>query len=435
MNNVVYLHGQPQPLAHFLRIGSSGHRKLEELLAAGQLPYSRFVADASAFNRQGELMNSLRAAGSELVLDTNVAELSVIGRFNGAAKGAPWADPSGVLTEKHFRVSTGAEDLIGQIARFVVNNGITRVMAPAHLLSEAADPWLRTDLASCVALRRALDQEGGDHVSIDYPLMITNGALNDAAQRKAFLTSLGSMPIDSLWLRVSGFGANATAAGLRKYITASRDFHQLGLPIVADSVGGLCGLATLAFGAMSGIAHGVAEKERFDGSSWHKPPPPPDPDKKRGGNAHVVMLPGLDRLLKPAQADALLNASGGRRLLSCRDRACCPHGFDDTIKDPKGHFLRQRAAEYAALSAVPELLRTQHFLDTTLASADRSARQIAKLKLADEKLMEVTKHNAQRVDKMRVVLENLKVTEDLASRSVQFPAAGKLGQASAGDRR
>lgn len=432
MTNIVYLRGQPEPIAHFLRIGASGHRRLEELLAAGRLPYSRFVADAGAFFRQADLIQALRTAGCELVLDTNVAELSVIGRYQGAAKAAPWANATGVLTEGHFGPDSRWQDVIAQIARFVATQGITRVMAPSHFLSEAADSWLRTDLNSCAQLRRALDAEGCEDVAIDYPLMITNASLNDAAQRKALIGSLAGAPIDSLWLRVSGYGADATAAAMRKYIAAARDFHELGSPLVADSVGGLSGLAALAFGATSGIAHGVAEKERFDTSSWHKPPPPPDPEKKRGGNAHVVMLPGLDRLLKPAQAEVLIGAAGARRLLSCGDRGCCPHGFEDTLKDPKGHYLRQRASEYASLSAVPELRRTQHFLDTTLSQADRTARQIAKLRLNDEKLIALVNQNASRLDRMRVVLDNLKETEAVSTRSTGFPPAGRLGQSGLG---
>ena len=56
MANVVYLHGQPQPIAQFLRVGSSGHRRLEQLLAAGQLPVRRFVMEAGAFGRQNDLV-------------------------------------------------------------------------------------------------------------------------------------------------------------------------------------------------------------------------------------------------------------------------------------------------------------------------------------------------------------------------------------------
>ena len=172
-----------------------------------------------------------------------------------------------------------------------------------------------------------------------------------------------------VWLKVSGFGGSATAAGLRKYIAAAQDFHLLQKPIIADCVGGLPGLAILAFGAAGGIAHGLAEKEQFDGSDWHKPPRPPDPDEKRGGNAYSVLLPGIDRLLKPDQAQILINANGGRRLLSCNDRRCCPHGFEDTIRDPKGHYLRQRAWQCEALSKVPEARRARDFLDNALTAA------------------------------------------------------------------
>jgi hypothetical protein len=70
--NVVYLHGQPSEVGHFLRIGTSGHCQ--------------------------ELISSLAEAGAELILDTNVAELSSLGRCAGAAKAAPWADPLSVLT-------------------------------------------------------------------------------------------------------------------------------------------------------------------------------------------------------------------------------------------------------------------------------------------------------------------------------------------------
>ena len=239
MTNVVYLHGNPASVAHFLQIGASGHRRLEQLLAAGQLPYARFVGEAGVFLRQKDLVDALRQAGHELVLDTNVAELSVIGRFQGRVKGAPWADPHSVLTEAHLRVGANEFDLIGQIARFAVENGISRVMAPAHYLIQATDSWFGVDLAACDALRRALDQEGGADVAIDYPLIVSNAALNDTAQRRAFVASLAGRPIDSVWLRISGFGGGVTAAALRKYIAAARDFHEPERPINLRLRGGI----------------------------------------------------------------------------------------------------------------------------------------------------------------------------------------------------
>src|SRR4051794_4180719 len=104
-SNIVYLHKEPQFIAEFLRIGSSSHRLLEQLLLAGRLPVRRLVLEAGAFARQKDLFSSLllQQSGRELVLDTSVAELSSIGRVDGSAKGAPWANPGGLLTPEHFK--------------------------------------------------------------------------------------------------------------------------------------------------------------------------------------------------------------------------------------------------------------------------------------------------------------------------------------------
>ena len=67
------------------------------------------------------------------------------------------------------------------------------------------------------------------------------------------LAALGDVPADQLWFRISGFGSDATPMGLRRYIAAVMDFQRLGLPIVADAVGGLVGAAIAAFGAAGGI--------------------------------------------------------------------------------------------------------------------------------------------------------------------------------------
>jgi len=122
MPNVVYLHAQPQPIAQFLRIGVSAHRVVEQLLLAGRLPVKRVVVEAGAFVRQGDLVSALQQTGRELVLDTNVAELSSVGRFQGAAKAAPWANPEGILTPAHFKVGENEFDIVGKIARFSVDH-------------------------------------------------------------------------------------------------------------------------------------------------------------------------------------------------------------------------------------------------------------------------------------------------------------------------
>ncbi len=265
MSNVIYLHARPAPIERFLRV--TEHRRLDQLLEADKLPYERFVVEAGYLAEQRVLIDAFRQRGQQLVLDTNIAELSAVAKFTGHAKNAPWARLDGPLTEEHLRGSAGAA-VMQAVARFAVTNGFARVHAPNHFIQNVSEGWLTVDLENCLALRRALDAEGGKEIAIDFPLMISNTLLNDGAQRRDLIAKLCSLPIDSIWSRVSGFGADATAAGLKKYISAVQDFHALGKPIVADGVGGLSALAIVAFGAACGISYGVAAKERFDASSW-----------------------------------------------------------------------------------------------------------------------------------------------------------------------
>lgn len=409
--NVVYLHGEPEPIGHFLRVGSTGHRQLEDLLGSGRMMLDRVVVDASAVGRQHDLLLSLADSGAELILDTNVAELSSVGRFSGAAKSAPWANPKTVLTVDDLKASAN-RDIIRQIARFALSHNFHAVQAPTHVLEGSTDKLFGVDRESAKALRRSLDAEGGSHIGVDYSLTIKSASLRDPVQRRAFIAGLADVPFENLWLRISGFGADATPTGVRRYIAATMDFQRLGRPIVSDGIGGLVGLAVAAFGAVGGICHGVAEKERFDASDWSKPP-----KDGGGGREKRLLVSGLDRLLSIKQVEELMNAPGARKLLSCNDLACCPRGLDDTMKNPKAHYLRQRYKQVAAISAVPESRRAAHFLEKDLAVAERTARQASKLKIA-EGLGEVLTRSGERLERMHAVLDSLKVTMADAPRSL-----------------
>jgi hypothetical protein len=261
-------------------------------------------------------------------------------------------------------------------------------------------------------LRSALDAEGGSHIAIDYPIMIKNASLRDSAQRRALIAGLTDLPFDNLWLRISGFGADAPATMLRPYIAAMMDFQRLGKPIVADGVGGLVALATAAFGAAGGVCHGLGEKERFDASDWNKPPTPGG-----GGREKRVLIPGLDRLLSVKQVAALMEAQGARKLLSCNDPTCCPGGLDDTLKNPKAHYLRQRTKQFERISRVPEVRRVQDFLDKDLADAMRTARQAEKLKVSDQGLAQMLRRTSERLERMFPLLDDLHQTVGTTSRS------------------
>lgn len=398
--NVVYLHGQPDPIAHYLRLGAF-HRQAEKLLASGRMPVQRLVVEASAFAQQKDVITQFVEAGRELILDTNAAELSAIGRCTGAAKAAPWAHPKGALRPEHF-TSGNSHDVVGMVARFAVEHRFDAVQAPTHVLESSTDRWFVIDRQACLALRQALDVAGGTRIAIDYTLTIKNASLRDPAQRRAFVAGLADMPFDNLWLRTSGFGADAGAPMLRRYIAAVMDFQRLGKPLVADGIGGMAALAIAAFGAAGGVCHGLGEKERFDASEWNKPP-----SKGGGGREKRLLIPGLDRLLSEKQVNILMQAEGARRLLSCHDRECCPNGLADTLKDPKGHYLRQRAKPLDRLSRIPEARRVQDFLTNDLAPAARTAADAVKLKVADQAAVELLQRINERLQRMGPVLSDL----------------------------
>ncbi|MGZ5231288.1 MAG: hypothetical protein ACXWC3_14760, partial [Burkholderiales bacterium] len=266
MTNVIQLRGGRAPVGQFIRIGTTGHRQVEDLIAEGRFPVERVVLDASALHKQKDLGETLRARGTELVLDTNASELSEIGRFEGAVRHAPWAHGSRPLGSGDFE-GQRLREIVGSIATLAIDAGFSAVLAPAHLLRDgSADSWFPIDSNACIELRSALDRLGGRRIAIDYPLMIPYALLRDTKHRSAIVARLANLPIENLWVRTSSFGADATAAGVRRYIEALTGLFDLGLPIVADGIAGLVGFSTLAFGGAAAIAHGIGEHERFDTS-------------------------------------------------------------------------------------------------------------------------------------------------------------------------
>lgn len=318
IGNIHYLHGRPREIANFTRVGFSEHRQVEHLLSAGVMPPSRFVIDAANFKRQTSLIRTLRDEKAEIVLDSNVAELSTKGRYSGAMRYAPWAAEDRPLDQDDFIVGTN-RSVIEPIARFAIENGVGTVMAPTHYLGDDEYRRFKVDQGSCEALRHELDRRGGENIAIDYPLIVTYARLRDPDTRKILISGLQDLPFDFLWLRVSGFGADATAAGVERYIQALFEFHSLGKPIITDQVGGLASLAISAFGGASGFAHAITGKERFTTSGWVKP----KAKKGQGSGGKTVYVHGLDRRMKIADARKLFeDARTSREIFGCPDKSC-----------------------------------------------------------------------------------------------------------------
>jgi hypothetical protein len=99
-----------------------------------------------------------------------------------------------------------------------------------------------------------------------------------------------------------------------------------------------------------------------------------------------VYVPGLDVLLKPDVADALLRVPRIRAKCGCHDTHCCPHGVQDMIKRPVRHALYQRAREIEGISQTAPSLRAARYLDERVRRVSDSVAAIASLQNLGEEL-------------------------------------------------
>ena len=205
------------PLAHFIRIGEA-HKKLADLHASGRLPAKRVVVEASRLRHQKELIAALRDDGAEIILDTEVAELAAPGKFAGHSRHAPWASAGQgrPLGPEHFE-DDAPSDVIGHIARSTVECHIDTVLAPTHYLADPAfSDWLVVDRRACPLLRAALDREGGQHIAIDYPVIVPHTLLNSDACRGELVEIIADLPVDNVWIRASGLGSDAGPVTMKR---------------------------------------------------------------------------------------------------------------------------------------------------------------------------------------------------------------------------
>lgn len=387
------------PLSGFLRL-YTGHRKLADLYAAGRFPYRRIVVDAAHLAEQRDLVRTLKGAGCEIVLDPNFAEMATVRFGSSSLQKLAWSNSDRPWKPSDFGPHRN-HDAARAIALFAIEAGVHAVLAPTHLIEPGESYWRPVDLRLCEALRGELDRAGGRQIAIDYQLITTFALLKDAKLRDGLAADVASLPIENVWLRVSGFGANATGAGTRTFIESVRPLHAMTRPLIVDMAGGFAGLATMALGAVSGMSHGVGQKEAFKASDWNKPP------SGGGGVSARAYVPELDRYFKEDQLGFIYAARGGRSRFSCNDGGCCPRGADDMFENAYGHFITQRHRQIEDISSTPELRRSGHFLLRHLDPAIRSARYGATLKIEDQKVAEAVNAAKVRLIRLRDALADL----------------------------
>ena len=418
MTNVVYLHGKPREIAQATRVGFREHSLCEQLLSANKLTSHRFVLEAATegTRRHKSLVRSLKDRRAEVVLDTNCAELSVPGRFFGSAKFAPWAIEGRVLEAADFTPGTN-RSVIEPIARYAVKNEVTAILSPSHFLGENGQGWLQIDLKSCEALRKALDQYGGAHIPIDYPIIASYAQFRDPDFRKSLCDELRNLPIDRIWLRIASFGAGATGVGISRFIEGAADFHDLGVPLIADYVGGMASLAVAALGGVSGFACGLEGKQRFDTSDWLRPA-----ESGGGGGSKRIFISGLDRSLSIAEMRQLFDHTRtSRSIFGCSDPNCCGD-IDKMLRHPEAHQAVQMGKLVKGLSETPESLRAEQFLENYLLDRVKIAGRANRIRNMDDDLRKKIGASAKRLE---LAYEALSGLHD-RMRNIEFPAEAKF---------
>lgn len=409
------------PIGHAIRTGDTSYQRLEHLHAEGRLPARAVIVDASKAKFQREFMRALRENGSDVTLDTKVAELSEIGKFKGSAKGTPWAaeDENRPLRPEDFEAGANL-DIFGKIARSAVELDVTSVMSPTHFLRPGVDSTrFPIDCRSVSLLRTALDREGGRHIVIDYPLILPHTCLFDVEQRTRIVSELYDLPIDNLVLRLSGFGADAGPFTVKKILRAIQKLHDLGYPILLDYVGGLVGLSALAFGVVSGIANGIGERDRFDARRWQMQPEKPSSNGPFGRTVYFP-LPDFDKSFRKEDLEAIANTPRGQRLVACEDRDCCPQGLTSMLNNHRSHIARQKIRAVDDLFNVPDSRRIDHFMSVEMRNAERKARDLVRLKVGDDRLKQILSKGRKRIESMT------RMFETLSERDRPFPPALKI---------
>ena len=378
--NLRLVRSAPDPLGLYIRVTRVGSPELQSFIATRPIQFSGVVLEAKLVKQQKELLTLAQEKRIDVVLDPMAAAMATPGGYRPSMKELPWAKDR-PHTAEDFKTPFAQRQCAESLATYVMDHGFSQVLAPTHLISEVDSPWLPIDIALASNLRDALDRNGGKTVEVLYPLTISFEIFRTPEKRMAVISWLSAANVQGLWLNVAGCGADSNATQIVRYCDAATDFQSLGIPIVADHMGGLPGLSLMAFGGVGGIAHGLTLSERLDVNSWRKPP------SGRGFGPRVrVYIPQLDTSLSRDEAERFFEAGGGkaRARFGCHDSHCCPRGVEDMCTMPARHFLYQRSQQMAALGQVPETLRPSWFLEDHIRRASDVAIIAQQLSLPED---------------------------------------------------
>ena len=413
----------PASLGFFVRVGRNDHVEMLHLIATGENGIFGFVIDAQNVERHRELITEARRRDFDVILDPKTQPMGLPGGHTGNLAALPWGLP------RHHNV-TDFDGLEGQrraaqIVEMAASNGFTQLLGPTHLLSSANDLWLRRYIAMMNWTAGRIAATGAE-LGLIYSLALPMEILRRRTERQAIVAAIADAECGATWLKVENFGDDATGEKAAAYIEACRDFHDRGLPVVGDYIGGLPGLGALAFGAIGGMAHGVTMQQNFKAANWRRPPVPGS-----GGPARRVYMPQLDMLMPRKMAEALLATSPRiRALCGCRDTHCCPHGIRDMVGLPARHAIYQRAREIERISSAPQAVRTGQYVDDNVRRVSDDVARIAGFSGLSDELQESLRKKQAHMSRFRQAMVHLAEVSLTASVAV-VPVRRQSGDSSA----
>lgn len=377
----------PEPVGAYFRLPRRDFTRATELVAENIGLGSGVIISATEIDSSDDLREAAGAADIEVILDPQALELSTPGGWaSSGVQGLPWAD-----AEMHSAESFTDRKIRGvsrKIASAAVDADVDSVLAPAHYLETLPSPWLDVDERLAVSVRQALDDAGGRHIALYYPVIVdlrTIGPGPIIMYLSRFLARLSEERIiDGLTLRVGHFGANDSSPNkIRKYLEAARSFHSLKLPIIGEATGNV-GLGLLAFGALGAIESGLTLCDTCDLSGYRK-------DRGDGGGfmpAPRVYLHEIGAFLWRKDAEAFLRNQSMRHWHVCQ--ADCCQGLGGMLDDPRRHFVAQRKEEVGLLANTPRDMRPSVYLNQLAKAVERTGRAAEvepKLRTHAERLM------------------------------------------------
>lgn len=357
-------------------------------------------------------MSALKSQNVEIVLDLEAAELSSLYRCQMHHRHAPWLTRaiSRPLVQDDF-----SSDTVNRIAMLAVSVGADVVLSPSHFLGDLSPvDWFQVDQELCISLRIALDREGGSHIAIDFPVICTLQMLADPNFRQKLSTSLPSLPIENVWLRISGLGKELGPTKTRGFFRSITAIHNLGIPLVLDYCAGLVGESALAFGMVSGLAHSVQSQDQFNASGWHKAPDERSEDDEFGRKTYVP-VPGLGRQFSKGEVELLVRSRGGRKAI-LNNGPTIVSSLDDLLASGRKVYADEAQRIFVGLEAVPDAHRAMHFLGDSLDSKIRVARSLSKLSLDPTVTQELGVNAASLVKRNTAYFKSLEKSREALDR-------------------